>query len=174
MAKSFKLFASAATGEKILKLPGVFSLTSSMNRALKFLVPAMFATLLSSANAAEPKPSDPCSLLSKIEAAAVMGEIKGEPASKDGLRGKKCSYDNLQGAWVTIEVYPAEAHWDLLKNMATDAQDLTGLGDAAFSAKRGDTRQVYVKKGASMMEVDSSAGMDTVRKVAAIAVKRLP
>ncbi len=145
-----------------------------MNRTLNFLVPAMFATLLSSANAAEPKLSEPCSLLSKTEAAAVMGEIKGEPASKDGLRGRKCSYDTMQGAWVTIEAYPAEAHWDLIKNMATDAQDLAGLGEAAFSAKRGATRQVYVKKGASMMEVDSSAGMDAAQKIAAIAVKRLP
>ena len=161
-------------GRKILKLPDVFSLMRSMNRAMKFLVPAMFAGLLSTANAAEPKPADPCSLLSKAEAAAVIGEIKGEPASKDGLRGKKCSYHNMQGAWVTIEVYSAEAHWDLIKNMASDVQDLTGLGDAAFSAKRGDTRQVYVKKGASMIEADSSAGMDAARKIAASAVKRLP
>jgi hypothetical protein len=145
-----------------------------MKRVLNFLAPTMFATLLSSANAAEPKLTDPCSLLSKAEAASVMGEIKGEPASKDGLRGKKCSYDNMQGAWVTIEVYPAEAHWDLIKNMASGVQDLTGLGEAAFSAKRGDTRQVYVKKGASMIEVDSSAGMDAAQKAAAIAVKRLP
>ena len=83
-----------------MKLPRLFSLMSSMNQALNFLVPAMFAMLLSSGNAAEPKLSDPCSLLSKTEAAAVMGEIKGEPASKDGLRGRKCSYDNMQGAWV--------------------------------------------------------------------------
>jgi hypothetical protein len=138
-------------------------------------VPAIFAGLMSSAHAADPKPADPCSLMSKAEAAGAMGEIKGEPASKDGLRGKKCSYNNMEGAWVTIEVYPAEPHWDLMKNLAIDVQELTGLGDAAFSAKRGvDTRQVYVKKGASMIEVDSSAGMDAAKKVAAIAVKRLP
>ncbi len=145
-----------------------------MNRALKLIVPAIFAGLLSSAYASDPKPTDPCSFLSKAEAAGAMGEIKGEPASKDGLRGKKCSYNNMEGAWVTIEVYSAEAHWDLMKNMANDVKELTGLGDAAFSAKRGDTRQVYVKKGASMMEVDSSAGLDAAHKVAAIAVKRLP
>ena len=120
-----------------------------------------------------PIAGDPCSLMSKAEAAAIMGEIKGEPAAKDGLRGKKCAYDNMKGAWVTIEVYSAEAHWDLTKNLATEVQELTGLGDAAFSAKRGDTRQVYVKKGASMIEVDSSAGMDAAKRVAEIAVKRL-
>ena len=120
------------------------------------------------------KPSEPCSLMSKAEAAAVMGEIKGDPTSKDGLRGKKCRYDNMQGAWMTLEVYSAEAHWDLLKNMAIDGQELSGLGEAAFSAKRGDTRQVYVKKGAAMIEVDSSAGIDAAKKAAAIATKHLP
>jgi hypothetical protein len=145
-----------------------------MNRAFKLIGSAIFAALVSTAVAADSKPTDPCSLLSKAEATAILGEIKGEPASKDGLRGEKCSYDNREGAWVTVEVYPAEAHWDLTKNMATDAQDLTGLGDAAFSAKRGNTRQVFVKKGAWMMEVDSSAGMEAAHKVAAIAVKRLP
>ena len=145
-----------------------------MNRRLKLVVPAIFAGLVASAHAADPKAADPCSLLSKAEAAAAMGEIKGEPASKDGLRGKKCSYDNMSGAWVTIELYSAEAHWELMKNLAVEVQELTGLGDAAFSAKRGNTRQVYVKKGTSMIEVDSSAGIDAARKVAAIAVKRLP
>ena len=136
-------------------------------------MPVIFAALLSIANAAEPAPIDPCSLLSKAEAAQIMGEIKGEPRSKDALRGKKCAYDNMEGAWITVEVYPAEAHWDLLKNLGIDVQEVTGLGDAAFSAKRGDTRQVYVKKGPSMIEVDSSAGMEAAQKVAAIAVKRL-
>ena len=112
--------------------------------------------------------------MNKAEAAAVIGDIKDEPSSKDGLRGRKCAYDNMAGAWITIEVYSAEAHWDLMKNLALEAQELTSLGDAAFSAKRGGTRQVYVKKGASMIEVDSSAGMDAAKKVAAIAVKRLP
>jgi hypothetical protein len=115
-----------------------------------------------------------CALVSKSEAAAVFGEIKGDPVSKDGLRGKKCSYSTTVGAWVTIELYSAEAHWELMKNMALDLKDLTGFGDEAFSAKRGDTRQVYVKKGALMMEVDSSAGLDAAQKVAAIAVRRLP
>ena len=120
------------------------------------------------------KPGDPCALLSKAEAAAVMGEMKGDPTSKDGLRGKKCVYDNMKGAWISIEVYPSEAHWDLVRNMAINVQELSGLGDAAFSAKRGDTRQVYVKKGATMIEVDSSAGIDAAQKAAAIAVKHLP
>ena len=120
------------------------------------------------------KPLDPCSLMSKAEAAVVMGEMKGDPTSKDALRGKKCVYDNMKGAWISIEVYSTEAQWELAKNMAIDAQELPGLGEAAFSAKRGDTRQIYVKKGASMIEVDSSAGMDAAKQVAAIAVKRLP
>ena len=145
-----------------------------MNHA-SMLVSFVLAVAVSGAVAQpDPKPADPCSLLSKAEAAAAMGEIKGEPQSKDGLRGKKCSYDNMKGAWVSIEVFPAEPHWELLKNMANDVQDLAGIGDAAFSAKRGDTQQVYVKKGASMMAVDSSAGLDAAKKVAAIAVKRLP
>ena len=103
-----------------------------------------------------------------------MGEIKGEPTSKDGLRGKKCSYDNSKGAWVSIEAYSAEVHWEMMKNMALEVQEVTGLGDAAFTAKRGPTRQIYVKNGAWMLEVDSSAGLDAAERIAAIAVKRLP
>jgi hypothetical protein len=122
----------------------------------------------------ETKAPDPCALLNKAEAAGVVGEIKGEAASKDGGRGKKCSYDTVKGSWVSIEVYSAEAHWEWMKNMGIDVQPLTGLGDAAFSAKRGDTRQVYVKKGAWMIEVDSSAGLDAAKQVAAFAAKRLP
>ena len=135
---------------------------------------AVASTLPNAFAQPESKPVDPCSLLTKAEAAAVMGEIKDEPASKDGLRGKKCSYNNVAGAWVTIELYSADAHWDLMKNFAVDVKEMTGLGDAAFSAKRGDTRQVYIKKGASMLEVDSSAGLDAAQRAAAIAVKRLP
>jgi hypothetical protein len=115
-----------------------------------------------------------CALVSKSEAGAVFGEIKGDPVPKDGLRGKKCSYSTTAGAWVTIELYSAEAHWELMKNMSVDVKDLTGLGDAAFSAKRGDTRQVYVKKGGAMIEIDSSAGLEAAEKAAVIAVKRMP
>jgi hypothetical protein len=145
-----------------------------MNGALKVTIAAVFAGLISSAHAGDLKAIDPCSLLSRAEAADALGELKGEGASKDGLRGKKCSYDNMAGAWVSIEVYSAEAHWDLMKNMSLDVKELTGLGDVAFSARRGDTRQVYVKKGALMIEVDSSAGMEAAQKVAAIAVKGMP
>lgn len=136
---------------------------------------AMAVTLAHALAQTDSKPPDPCSLMTKAEAAAVMGEIKGEPRAKDGLRNQKCTYYNMKGAWITIEVYPAGPHWDLLKQLAIEVQDLTGLGDAAFSAKRGvDTRQVYVKKGALMVEVESSAGMEAAQKVAEIAAKRLP
>ena len=124
---------------------------------------------------ADSKAPDACALITKAEAASVIGEIKGEPTPKDGLRGKQCSYNSMKGAWVTIEVFSADAHWDLLKNMALDVQALAGLGDEAFTAKRGvDTRQVYLKKGALMVVVDSSAGLDAAQKLAAAAVKRLP
>lgn len=158
----------------MVKLSRPISLTSIMNPALKFVAAAISIALTWSAYAADPRAAEPCSLMSKEEAAAVLGELKSEPASQDGLRGKKCSYDNLKGAWVTLEVYSSDAHWDLMKNMALDAQALTGLGEDAFSAKRGGTRQIFVKKGASMIEVDSSAGLDVAKQVAAIAVKRLP
>ena len=131
--------------------------------------------LLAAANAMKAADEvEACGLVSKSEAAAALGEIKGEATSKAGLRGNKCSYDNMEGAWGTIEVYPAEAHWDLMKNMAIEVQDVAGLGEAAFSAKRGNTRQVYVKKGGTMIEVDSSAGLEAAQKLAAIAVKRMP
>jgi len=139
------------------------------------IIPLVFITIAGHLSAQKDlKAADPCALLTKPEAAAVIGEIKGEPASKDGLRGKKCSYDNMNGAWVSIEVYSAEPHWELMKNMALDVQSLAGLGDEAFSAKRGATRQVYVRKGTQMIEVDSSAGLEAAQKTAAAAVKRLP
>ena len=121
-----------------------------------------------------PKPIDAGALVNKAEVAAILGELKGEPEVKDGLRGKKCSFETLKGAWVTVEAYPAAPHWESMQNMALDVQPLTGLGESAFSAKRGATRQVYVKKGAWVIEVDSSAGLDVATKLAGIAVKRMP
>lgn len=63
----------------------------------------------------------------------MLGQIKGEPASKDGLRGNKCSYDSVSGAWVKIEVYSADAHWELMKNITLNAQALTNLGEEALA-----------------------------------------
>jgi hypothetical protein len=121
-----------------------------------------------------PQAVDPASLLTRAEATAILGELKGEPELKDGLRGKKLNFDTLSGSWLSIEVYSAEAHWEPIKGLANDVEDVAGLGDAAYSSKRGSTRQVFVKKGALMMEVDSSAGLDAAKKAATAATKRLP
>ena len=146
-----------------------------MNPLHRLAIWFTIAMALSTFAHADSKAPDACALLTKADAASAIGEIKGEAKSKDGLRGKKCTYDNIKGAWVAVEVFSADAHWDLLKNMALDVQALAGLGDEAFTAKRGvDTRQVYLKKGALMVVVDSSAGLDAAQKLAAAAVKRLP
>ena len=116
---------------------------------------------------------DPCSLVPKAEVAKIIGEIK-EVKTTEGLRqNKQCDYTNMEGSWLKVTVYSAE-HWDVVKMAALDPAAVSGLGEEAYAAKRGTTREVYVRKGKLMLEVTSTVGADATQKIATAATKQLP
>jgi hypothetical protein len=119
---------------------------------------------------------DACALVTKAEAAQALGEIKGDAETRTGLHDeKRCGYSNTNGGEVSFGVYGANL-WES-KRMAAeglDAEDLAGLGEEAFSVKRGTTVQLYVRKKGVVLDVNSTAGKEAARRMAAKALDRIP
>jgi hypothetical protein len=123
--------------------------------------------------AADPE-INPCTLVPKEELAKIIGEIKDGPTPKEGLmKEKECRWTNMSGAWLSIAVYPADK-WGLIKGSANDPKDVIGLGEEAFTDKRGTDSEIYVRKGKWMLEVRTSSGSANARKVADLVVPKLP
>ena len=119
---------------------------------------------------------DACSLVTKAEAAQVLGEIKREAETRTGLHDeKRCGYSNMNGNEVSFGVYSAN-FWES-KRMAAEGlntEDLAGLGEEAFSVKRGTTVQLYVRKKGFVLDVNSTAGKEAARRMAEKALDRIP
>lgn len=134
---------------------------------------AFFLSLSIFAFAQTPEP-DPCTLIDKAEVTKILGEIKEGPKPKEGLMKEKgCEWTNMSGSWLSVAVYSSEK-WDLKKGSANNPVEIKGLGEAAFSDKRGTDAELYVQKGKSMLEVRTSAGAEVARKAAEAAFKRIP
>ena len=117
---------------------------------------------------------DPCTLISKEDLVKILGEIKEGPKPKEGLMKEKlCEWTNMSGSWLSIGVYSSDK-WDLKKGSANNAADVTGLGEGAFTDKRGTDAEIYVRKGKWMLEVRTSSGSANARKAAEIAIQKLP
>lgn len=119
---------------------------------------------------------DPCALVPKAEAEKLIGELKTPPKPDTGLqKEKECNYENMAGAWLKVRVYSSE-RWGMQKGIVSEMNpaDITGLGEEAFSVKRGSSIEVYVRKGALILEVSSTVGLDKTRKFAEAAIKQLP
>jgi hypothetical protein len=144
------------------------------------MTPLMLTLLAAlSAPAASPSPSpaplDACALVSADEVKVILGELR-EPAKREtGLsKEKECHYLDHDGQNVTLSVYDA-ARWGMQKGIVSemDPHDEPGLGDEAFSVKRGSSTEMYVKKGNLVLEVRGTAGMAVTRAMAEKAAKRL-
>ncbi|HVF71175.1 MAG TPA: hypothetical protein VM940_06170 [Chthoniobacterales bacterium] len=123
--------------------------------------------------AAEPD-SDPCALVPKEEVAKIIGEIKEGPTPHEGLmKEKECRWTNMSGSWLSIGLYSSEK-WDLKKGSGNNPTDVKGLGDEAFTDKRGTDAEIYVRKGKWMLEVRTSSGSANARKVADYAITKMP
>ncbi|MFN2508698.1 MAG: hypothetical protein ABR589_07980 [Chthoniobacterales bacterium] len=122
---------------------------------------------------AEVPSADPCALISKEELSKILGEIKEGPKPKEGLmKEKQCDWTNVSGAWLTIGIYDAEK-WSVKKMGANNPVDVQGLGEEAYSDKRGTDTELYVRKGKVALEVRTSAGSDVARKAAELAATKL-
>ena len=117
---------------------------------------------------------DSCALLSKAEVAKIIGELKEEPKPGTGLlKEKQCDYINMSGAWLKISLGNPDT-WGMQKGLFVDTVEIKGLGEEAFSAKRGTAIEVWVRKGNLMLVVSSTVGLEPTRKVAEAAAKKLP
>ena len=117
---------------------------------------------------------NPCTLVPKEELAKIIGEIKDGPTPKEGLmKEKECQWTNVSGSWLSIAVYSAEK-WGLKKGSGNDPKEVTGLGEEAFTDKRGTDAEIYVRKGKLMLEVRTSSGSANARKVADYAIAKMP
>lgn len=117
---------------------------------------------------------DPCSLMSKEEIAKILGELKEGPKAKEGLmKEKECEWTNMSGSWLSVGIYSAEK-WGLKKGGGNNPVDVKGLGEEAYSDKRGTDAEFYVRKGKLMLEVRTSGGSDVARKAADLAITKLP
>ena len=142
-----------------------------MRKLVTFGLGAMFIAAV--ANAADPAALDPCALVPKADVAKIIGEIK-EVKTTEGLRKEKqCDYMNMEGSWLKVSVYSAE-HWEMVKISAIDPTDIKGLGEEAYGAKRGTSREIYVRKGKLMLAVSSTVGAEKTQQIAAAAAKQLP
>lgn len=123
---------------------------------------------------AETTDVDPCTLIAKEEITKILDEIKEGPKAKDGLmKEKECEWTSISGSWLTLGVGSADK-WGLKKGSANNPAEVKGLGEEAFSDKRGTDAELYVRKGKLMLEVRTSAGGEAAKKAAEIAVKKLP
>lgn len=117
---------------------------------------------------------DPCTLIDKGALAKIFGEIKEGPKAKEGLmKEKQCEWTNMSGSWVTVSVYGAD-QWGMKKMSGNNPADVKGLGEEAFTDKRGTDSEIYIRKGKSMLEVRTSGGSEVARKVAETALTKIP
>lgn len=117
---------------------------------------------------------DPCALIPKADLVRIMGEIKEGPKAREGLmKEKQCEWTNMSGSWLVLGISSAEG-WEMRKRMANEPVDIAGLGEEAFSSKRGTDAELCVRKGKWMLEIRTSSGAPVARKIAEVAVKKLP
>ena len=117
---------------------------------------------------------DPCRLIDQTALAKIFGEIKEGPKPKEGLMKEKlCEWTNMSGSWITVGVYSAE-QWGMKKMSGNNPAEAKGLGEEAFTDKRGTDSEIYVRKGKSMLEVRTSGGSEVARKVAEAALTKIP
>jgi hypothetical protein len=141
---------------------------------MRILICLALAFSLSISLRAEPAAVDPCTLVDKSDVVKILGDIKEGPKPKEGLmKEKQCEWTNLSGSWLSLGVYSSE-QWGLKKGDAFNLVEIKGLGDEAFSNKRGTDAELYVRKGKLMIEVRTSAGAEAARKTADLAVKKIP
>jgi hypothetical protein len=89
---------------------------------------------------------DPCALITRDEAAKVIGAADSSAIAPGGQPGQRsCGYaSSASGKLVTVAVWPSDqAAFDKLKANGGAVTAVSGLGDAAFST----TNALYVHKG---------------------------
>jgi hypothetical protein len=119
---------------------------------------------------------DPCALVTRAEAEKILGELKEAPKPDTGIQQEKeCEYSTTTGAWLKVRLYSSK-RWGMQKGTVSEMNptDLPGLGEEAFSVKRGTSYEIYIRKGTLILEVSSTVGADPSLKFAQRAATQLP
>lgn len=148
-------------------------------RALLLTATLVILPLAGSASAAETADHsklDPCGLVARAEAEKILGELKEAPRADSGIQQEKeCDYTTATGAWLKVRLYSSE-RWGMQKGIVSEMSPTTleGLGEEAFSVKRGTSHEIYVRKGMLILQVSSTVGPETTRKFTEAAATQLP
>ena len=129
--------------------------------------------------AAEPESSipsiDACAVLTRDEIEPVFGTLKEGPTADSGLSKEKlCKYSNMDGSWLQTSLYGSD-RWGLQKGTYSemDPKPMPGLGDEAFSVKRGTDSLVFVRKGGGVVEISCSCDRVKAETLAAKAATKI-
>jgi hypothetical protein len=128
------------------------------------------------ASFAAPDAPDPCSLLTTSQLESTFGKLKSAPKPDVGVqKEKECHYENEDGNFLVLRIYSAD-RWGMQKgiNSESNPMALPGLGEEAFMIKKGTDKEIYIRKGAWILEIDSSADSEKVKALAPLAAARLP
>ena len=118
---------------------------------------------------------DACSLVTRSEAEAIMGQLREAQKPATTLRNEKaCSYLNSDGANVTIRVYGSD-QFGLQKSIDSEEKmvSLPGLGDEAYYTKKGTDTDLWARKGGATLNVNGSIGLEKAKGMAQKALSRL-
>ena len=118
---------------------------------------------------------DGCSLVTRSEADAIMGQLREAPKPVTVLRNEKtCSYLNGDGASATLRVYGSE-QFELQKGIDSEEKmtSLPGLGDEAYYTKKGTDTDLWARKGGATLNVNGSIGLEKAKGMAQKALSRL-
>jgi len=136
----------------------------------------LILTWLSATSLLAAEPPDPCALLTTTQLESTFGKLKG-PAKPDvGVqKEKECRYENEDGNFLVLRIYSAD-RWGMQKGINSESNPtvLAGLGEEAFMVKKGTDKEIYIRKGAWILEIDSSADSEKVKALAPLAAARLP
>lgn len=160
------------------------------------------AAILALAPSSEPQaqtkgpvaPVDACSLLSKGEVEALMGELALAGVGERAANLATCSYGDpeapkiagrpasqilvlavltgQEGAYAAGPVAQARDSFETARRNAASSQAVAGLGDAAYWDETFKTLGVH--RGRYFVSAEVKAGLDAAKKVLAKALARLP
>jgi hypothetical protein len=163
--------------------------------ATVILLVAGFGEAAARASSAQATPStktpapafDPCTLLTKQDAATAVGEAVGEPksispkGSMPGVTVTACEYESAARHSVQVTVWrpfgdSAAMFLQIYKSECMKKEQLPGVGDLACWYSK-DHRELQVLKGATLITFEINRGgnaTEALTTVAKKAVARLP
>jgi hypothetical protein len=147
-----------------------------MNRVLFLIIPfALYALTSSQAQRGTTDAPDPCALVSKAEVEKAFGPLKEDAKTTTGLQNEKvCNYTNMSGNYLMLHLYASDK-WELQKgiNSEKNPKPLAGLGEEGFYVVKSGNKEMFIRNGPWILELDGSTDTEVLKAIAAIALPRV-